>query len=314
MERLNPSKDWTPTQSQKAHQPPLEELAKVIGDGLGPIFADVKVEVVQSPDFRQAPFHLAAEGICGSQRLADIGGPPYLVPTPDTSKIYNFTDIASEIGLPGATFIGAGAGSSKMTGCNCELMPNTNLTSGEICTHFAKMVDDKPVLERYSSNEFGLLANVLASEGKPGQVIKVSANGRKGDDNFVTAMRKIVGAHYKDQMVAFGGVFLIEKGKGKLHVMPDFSKTPLTTDADVDEWLYFYEADAPLICLSTFVSHDPGLDLRVEHTHCFSDHGVGGHYHYDTTPTEVEYTGYFTLAESVFRIDAPKNTHSIGRD
>jgi len=314
MERLNPVPSWTPTRSKDAHLPALDELAKVIGDGLGPKFEDVKVEVVASPDFRQKPFYLAAEGICGKQRLADIGGPPYLVPTPNTDKIYNFADIATEIGLPGAFFIGAGAGSSKMTGCNCELMPNTNLTTGEIHTHYAKMEDGKPTLTRYASNEFGLLANVLGSEGKPGQVIKVSAHGRKGDENFVTAMRKVVGAHYKDQMVAFGGVFLIEKGKGKLHVMPDFSKTPLKTDEDVEEWLHFYEADAPLVCLSTFVSHDPGLDLRVEHTHVFSDHGQGGHYHYDTTPTEVQYTGYFTLAESVHRIDAPANTHSIGRD
>ena len=29
----------------------------------------------------------------------------------------------------------------------------------------------------------------------------------------------------------------------------------------------------------------------------FSRHGDGGHYHYDTTPDEVEYIGYFNLAE-----------------
>ena len=29
----------------------------------------------------------------------------------------------------------------------------------------------------------------------------------------------------------------------------------------------------------------------------FSRHGDGGHYHYDTTPDEVEYVGYFNLAE-----------------
>ena len=96
--------------------------------------------------------------------------------------------------------------------------------------------------------------------------------------------------------------------------MPDFSATPLLTDEDVNNWLHLYDADAPLICLSTFVSHDPGLDLRVEHTHVFSDHGVGGHYHFDTTPVDVEYTGYFTLAETIHRIDAPAVTHQVGRD
>lgn len=44
-----------------------------------------------------------------------------------------------------------------------------------------------------------------------------------------------------------------------------------------------------------------GMDLRIEHSHGFSKHGDGGHYHYDTTPEEVEYLGYFVLGESEFR-------------
>ena len=56
------------------------------------------------------------------------------------------------------------------------------------------------------------------------------------------------------------------------------------------------------------------LDLRIEHFHGFSDHGDGGHYHYDTTPTEVSYHGYFNLGEYMVRIDRPKETHMIGRD
>ena len=44
-----------------------------------------------------------------------------------------------------------------------------------------------------------------------------------------------------------------------------------------------------------------GLDLRVEHTHCFSHHGEGGHYYIDTTPDTVEYLGYFMPAEFVYR-------------
>lgn len=55
-----------------------------------------------------------------------------------------------------------------------------------------------------------------------------------------------------------------------------------------------------------------GLDLRVDHTHCFSHHGEGGHYHYDTTPKGVEYVGYFSIAEKIYRVDAPKVTHQVG--
>ncbi|MBZ3884745.1 Ester hydrolase C11orf54 [Sciurus carolinensis] len=57
-----------------------------------------------------------------------------------------------------------------------------------------------------------------------------------------------------------------------------------------------------------------GFDLRLEHTHFFSHHGEGGHYHYDTTPDTVEYLGYFLPAEFLYRIDQPKETHSFGRD
>lgn len=56
------------------------------------------------------------------------------------------------------------------------------------------------------------------------------------------------------------------------------------------------------------------MDLRVEHTHCFSTHGDGGHYHEDVTPEQVVYEGYFTPAERLFRIDRPSETHGIGRD
>jgi len=56
------------------------------------------------------------------------------------------------------------------------------------------------------------------------------------------------------------------------------------------------------------------MDLRIDHTHCFSHHGEGGHYHYDTTPDEVEYEGIFVLADKLVRVDRPKETHMVGRD
>lgn len=310
----NPKDSWTPTRTCNTHVPPLDEVCKVLEKNMVGDFTSIKCEVVDCPDMRKAPFHLAAPGICGSPRLCDVGGPPYLVPQVQRDKLYNLKDIAEEVGLPGANFIGAGAGSSRLTGTNCELMPNSHLATDTIKTHFAKMKDGKPILERYMSNEFGLLANLLATEGKGGKVLKVKATGRIGDKTFVNAIRTALAKEYGDKPVGMGGVFIIGKGNAKLHVMPDFSATPLVTDEDVDSWLHYYEAHAPLIMLSCFVSHDPGLDLRVEHTHGFSTHNQGGHYHYDTTPKFVEYTGMFTIAESIHRIDAPAVTHQVGRD
>ena len=56
------------------------------------------------------------------------------------------------------------------------------------------------------------------------------------------------------------------------------------------------------------------LDLRMEHFHGYNEMGEGGHYHYDTTPNEVRYVGYFNVPEYIYRIDRPAVTHRIGRD
>ena len=49
--------------------------------------------------------------------------------------------------------------------------------------------------------------------------------------------------HYgEEKPVGLGGVFLVQEGRIKIHVMPDFSCTPLQTEEDVSNWLNFYEA------------------------------------------------------------------------
>ena len=65
--------------------------------------------------------------------------------------------------------------------------------------------------------------------------------------------------------------------------------------------------------LSTLVANDPGLDLRPEHSHGWGEEGQGGHYHGDTTPDIVEYTGYYSLAEEVFRVDRPGYGAQLGK-
>lgn len=54
-----------------------------------------------------------------------------------------------------------------------------------------------------------------------------------------------------------GGVFVILKGKAKFHVMPDFSKEPIHSDDELNKWLKFYEMNAPLTTVGTFISKDP---------------------------------------------------------
>lgn len=305
-------------QKHPLHFPSLDDVAKVLNDGLKGTFEHVEVSVVDCPDLKEKPFMLASEGICGKPCLADVGGVPYLVPIVQKDKIYSLEQVVKQTNISDALVIGAGAGPFNVVGVNSEMMHNMKYGDKPFNnSHFAKINEDGSYeLGRFTTPccEFGLMANLLISEGKPGKVIRVSAKKRKGADNFVTAMRKALAAHYGTKPVGLGGAFLLAKGKAKLHIMPKFSTAPLLTNEAMNCWLKFFEMEAPLVCLSVFVSHDPGWDLRIEHTHCFSDHKQGGHYHYDTTPEDVEYLGYFNVAECMFRIDAPASTHQIGRD
>lgn len=60
---------------------------------------------------------------------------------------------------------------------------------------------------------------MLACEGLGGLVLQVRARERTGDLNFVTCMRQGVREHYGENPVGLGGVFLLAKGRAKLHVM-----------------------------------------------------------------------------------------------
>uniref|UniRef100_A0A8D0H8V1 Chromosome 11 open reading frame 54 n=1 Tax=Sphenodon punctatus TaxID=8508 RepID=A0A8D0H8V1_SPHPU len=302
------------------HVPSLEELTGVLLNGLKENFADVQVSIVDCPDLTQEPFMFPVKGICGKPRIADVGGVPYLVPLPQKDKVYDLNTMAKEMELPGAFILGAGAVSSRIVGVNAEVAQSENkpAVNGSYIAQI-NPEDGGCLLEKYRNKhtdcECGLLANLYASKGLPGKVIEVKANRRTGEHNFVTCIKKSIEKHYGDKPVGMGGTFVIQKGKAKIHIMPpEFSMCPLNTDEDVNNWLKYFEMKAPLICQPVLVYRDPGFDLRLEHTHCFSHHGEGGHYHTDTTPDSVQYLGYFVPAEFLFRIDRPKETHLVGRD
>jgi hypothetical protein len=295
----------------------LEELSSVIQTGLRANFKDASVQVTTCPDLRLPPFHLAAAGISGNERIADVGGPPNLHPLPKFDRKYSILELmkSMEMGEERGFVLGAGAGPFHVVGVNSELAPNLSYENGKIVnlTHVAK-IDEKGgcVCEIVpgDSKDCALMANLFGSEGSTGEVLKISAKIRTGKLDFISTIQDALKSNYGDRPVSMGGVFVIKKGKAMLHVMPDFSKEPMEV-AQVKDWLKFFEMRAPLICLTAFHSYDPGLDLRMEHTHCFSEHGEGGHYHYDSTPDEVEYEAYLNTAKSLYRIDQPAAEHQI---
>ncbi|XP_027194170.2 ester hydrolase C11orf54 homolog [Dermatophagoides pteronyssinus] len=304
------------TEKYSLNQLNIDEIVTSIDDGLKKLFEYCHVTLEECPDLTKPPFNLAASGLCGHPSIADIGSVSNLAPVPDRKKIYTFEHIAhivtDGINMNNCFMIGAGAGPFHKVGNNCELMPNILMHKNgdhfEVAnnnTYYADIFENNYRLLKCEHTEFGLMSNLFISEGKPGKVIKIVVEKRLGKENFTESIQKILREKFPKIPISLGGVFIIEKGKAKLHIMPDFSPEPLPSSESVDKWLRYFDMDPPLICLTTFHSEDPGLDLRMEHTHCFSDHNQGGHYHYDTTPDIIRMTAYLNVAEAIYRIDRP---------
>ena len=79
--------------------------------------------------------------------------------------------------------------------------------------------DGTAILEKFQSLETGPLANILVCGGEAGKVLEIRAIRRTGPENFVSVMRKTLGARYGQEPVAMAGVFVIVQGKAKIHVM-----------------------------------------------------------------------------------------------
>ncbi|XP_073944526.1 ester hydrolase C11orf54 homolog isoform X2 [Choristoneura fumiferana] len=319
--------DYTkvPIEEKSLYTPPLEEIVNVLSRALKTNFESVAVSAEESPDLTQAPFSLTSPGLCGDVKLVEVGGPPFLVPTVRRDKVYDLAALLRHLRRDPALLAGAGAGPWPYIGVNCEGIVNLSVRNGSL-EQGTRIVSVHPVgaakgasgyLQRRLPNEetrSALLGNYLLSEGKPGKVIKVVVKKRIGELNFITAIREALKQHYGDNVVGLGGAFVLRAGRVKHHVMPDFAPAPICSDADVDNWLHYFEMRAPISHVGTLVTGDLGLDLRVQHFHGWGAHGDGGHYHYDTTPDQAEYEGYFAVAASVIRVDAPETTHAVGRD
>lgn len=225
-----------------------------------------------------------------------------------------------ESDYPIAVF-GPGGGAFYSLGYCCEFMGSANYVkkNDEVkilgCACRYAYVDETNESgqwrEQVNDDRFGLMGNFYLSQNKQGKVLKIHVKKRIGKENYTEAIRAVMLSKYgQEKPISIGGVFLINSGMAKLHIMPKhWPKEPSTDDSINKEWLrYFNITRHPLVCLSVFHSHDPGYNLRMEHTHCFNldTQEEAGHYHYDTTPDTIEYEGYFNVAERVYRLDGPQ--------
>ena len=110
--------------------PSLLRLSVVgLEEGLLANFSTASVEVVDCPDLTQSPWSLASQGLCGSTRLLDIGGVPFLMPLVMREKLYDMKDYPRLTGSPQGLVIGAGAGPWPYLNRNAEMMPNMFVNS-----------------------------------------------------------------------------------------------------------------------------------------------------------------------------------------
>jgi len=298
------------------YTPPLNEVATVLKKCLLKNFKEASVSIVTCPDLTKEPFKCAAPGLSGKNAIADVGGVKNMEFKVNNDKYhFDFKELSAIVGIPFLIGCAATKPALAFLKDNSELMPNLNTSSGKNVSKEAYIgKDGNGYLVDYPYSEFSSLANLFASEGKSGSVLKIKAKNRTGALNIVSCMRQGLAEYYgQDKQVGLGGVLLFQKGKIKSHIMPGFP--PCDVFETKIDWLKFYEVSAPLTCLSVFVTHDKYNDeLRLEHTHFTSLNGKdGGHYHYDTTPEEVEYEGYYNLASELFRIgkaELPKQNTS----
>ncbi len=304
--------------------PPLEELAPYVREGLQANYASVDVEVTACPDLRT--LGCASPGIGGSTVLLEVGGEPYAHNPGYRHVTFDMAEMASDCGHAEGSIFGAGMAFPGVLDGHCGEVIATLRAGGVNGSKVARVGPAQEcIVEPYASTRHSGLSNLFLSEGRPGPVLKVCVEGRTGNErSFTQALRKSLQAHpnigdggasLETRQVGMGGVFVIEAGQIRSHIMPDYeciAHQYYDTEAEevVADFLQFYEHMGPdLLCLAVFWSGDPTggkLHLREsgEHTHFFhmGDLNQAGHYHYDVSPDTIRYTGYFNVAAELVRI------------
>ena len=315
MEAMKRAALWTP---------PLEELAPFVREGMQANYAGVEVEVTECPDLQR--LGCASPGICGSTVLLEVGGEPYAHNPGYRHVTFDMAEMASDCGQADGSIFGAGMAFPGVLDGHCGEVIATLQASGVNRSRVARVGPQQEcIVEPYASTRHSGLSNLFLSEGRPGPVLKVSVERRTGSErSFTQALRKSLQAHPEiggdgapagARQVGLGGVFVVESGQIRSHVMPDYeciAHRYYDTEAEevVAEFLQFYEHMGPdLLCFAVCWTGDPTggrLHLREsgEHTHFFhmGDLSQAGHYHYDVSPDTIRYAGYFNVAAELVRI------------
>jgi len=298
----------------------LDKISDALQSGLSSNYKVVEVSIVDCPNLRD--WDCPSEGISGNQKIIDVGGEPYMHDPKFIGAEFDYEKISKMIGSEKSYALGAGSGAMSCLDGHCgELVINENLITDESKSIIARVGKNKEcIAEKYTARKHGGLGNVFYTDGNRGKVIKIKIKGRSGEQGSLTqAMRKALSDNLKikdNEHIALAGVFRILNGKIRSHVQPDYKDIKHEYyDPEqmkcVKDFLQFYEPVGPeLQGYCVLWTGDPtggNLNLREsgEHTHfhSYTKENVAGHYHFDVTPEEIEYEGYFNTAEEVHRVN-----------
>ena len=298
----------------------LDKISDALQSGLSSNYKVVEVSIVDCPNLRD--WDCPSEGISGNQKIIDVGGEPYMHDPKFIGAEFDYEEISKMIGSEKSYALGAGSGAMSCLDGHCgELVINENLITDESKSIIARVGKNKEcIAEKYTARKHGGLGNVFYTDGNRGKVIKIKIKGRSGEQGSLTqAMRKALSDNLKikgNDHIALAGVFRILNGKIRSHVQPDYKDIKHEYyDPEqmkcVKDFLQFYEPVGPeLQGYCVLWTGDPtggNLNLREsgEHTHfhSYTKENVAGHYHFDVTPEEIEYEGYFNTAEEVHRVN-----------
>mgnify|MGYP005634863633 FL=1 len=298
----------------------LDKISEALQAGLSKNYKLSEVSVVDCPNLRD--WDCPSEGMSGNQKIIDVGGEPYMHDPNFIGAEFDYEQIAKMIGSEKSYALGAGSGAMSCLGGHCgELIINENLITNESKSIIARVGKEKEcIAEKYSARKHGGLGNIYYTDGKQGKVIKLKIKVRIGEQGSLPqAMRSslIENLGIKNtNHLALAGVFRVLNGKIKSHVQPDYNDIkheyydPKQMKC-VKDFLQFYQpVGSKLQCYTVLWTGDPTggeLNLResYEHTHfhSYENNEDAGHYHFDVTPDEIEYEGYFNTAEEVHRVN-----------
>lgn len=297
--------------------PKLSTVAAAIEKSLQTNYEVVKIAVMDCPNLQECGY--PARGLGGDTCLVDLGGEPYAHNFKYRDIRFYLDEVSAACGLPNAYVVGASIAHREVLRGHCGEMIPCVYIGGKNYSKAARVGNNKePIVEPYDSYLHGGLANFFLCNGELSPVLKIEVERRIGKEkSFVHAIRQgLVKLSQQSGQLGMGGVFEMLEGKVRSHIMPDFECIGYKYyDEEKDEvfrdFLQFYETMGPnLLCFTTLWSGDPTggkLHLRPSHEHTHFYHrkntSEGGHYHYDITPEEVHYIGYFNLAQKVYRVN-----------